>query len=77
MFILCLFVVVVVAVRGNVSKCEVNFEGTTKDVNLKQWPLNHLSKVGEYMNDYPLSYFLHSLMIHSVSIRLTLLQKTL
>ena len=69
LFILCLFVV------GNVSKCEVNFEGTTKDVNLRQWPLNHLSKVGEYMNGYPLSCFLHSLMIHSVSIRLNLLTK--
>ena len=57
LFILCLFVVVVVVVVGaNVSKYEVNFQGARKDVNLKQWPLNHLSKVGEYMNGYLLSY---------------------
>ena len=45
LFILCLFVVLVIVVRGNLNKCEVNFQGTiaTKDVNLRQWPLNHLS----------------------------------
>ena len=64
------FVVVVVVVGGNVSKCEANFQGATKKVNLEQWPLNHLSKVGEYMNGYLQSYILHYLMPHSVSIRL-------
>ena len=67
LFILCLFVVVIVVVGANVSKCEVNFQGATKDVNLRQWPLYHLSKVGKHMNGYLLSYlFLHSLMPHSV-----------
>ena len=47
LFILCLLVVVVIVVRGNLNKCEVNFQGAiaTKDVNLRQWPWNHLSKV--------------------------------
>ena len=40
LFILCLFVVVVIVVRGNLNKCEVNCQGAiaTKDVNLRQWP---------------------------------------
>ena len=40
LFIPCLIVVVVIVVRGNLNKCEVNFQGAiaTKDVNLRQWP---------------------------------------
>ena len=64
LFILCLFVVVVV-VGGNVSKCEVNFRGATKDVNLKQWRLNHLSgkswRIYERLS--PIIFFLHSLCL--------------
>lgn len=55
-----LFILGVVA-AGNVSKCEVNFLGAKKkkEIKLEQWPSNHLSKVGEYINGYLLIFFLH------------------
>ena len=50
---LCLFCSFAVVAEGNLSKCELNSKGQQRlEVKLKQWRLNHLSKVGEYMNGY-------------------------